>query len=208
MGRYIGPVCRLCRREKMKLFLKGAKCMMSKCPVEKGRKIPGDHGFRRRKESEYGLQLREKQKLRRSFGIGERQFRNYFEKAARQKGRTGENLIRMLETRLDNVIYRLGFVPAIRHGRQFVLHGHIQVNGRRIDFPGYLVKAGDVIEVRERGTSRQRAAESLEASHAQIVPGWLRLDKNQFRGEVLHLPKIDEGRVPVDISLVVGLYSK
>lgn len=208
MGRYIGPVCRLCRREKMKLFLKGAKCMMSKCPVEKGRRQPGDHGFRRRKVSEYGLQLREKQKLRRSFGIGERHFRNYFEKAARQKGRIGENLLRMLETRLDNVIYRLGFVPAIRNARQFVSHGHIHVNGRRVDFPGYRVKEGDVIEVRERGTSRQRAAESLEASRVQVVPEWLRLDKNRFRGEVLRLPTLGEGRVPVDISLVVGLYSK
>ncbi|MDP8214442.1 MAG: 30S ribosomal protein S4 [Candidatus Euphemobacter frigidus] len=208
MARYIGPVCRLCRREKMKLFLKGAKCLMSKCPVEKGRKPPGEHGLRRRKVSEYGVQLREKQKLRRSFLIGERQFRNYYEKAALKKGMTGENLLKMLETRLDNVIYRLGFTPAIRTARQFVLHGHIQVNGRRVDFPGYAVKVGDIVEVRKGSTSRQRAAEALEASHAQEVPEWLHLDKNQFRGEALRLPTINEGRVPVDISLVVGLYSK
>jgi len=208
MGRYIGPVCRLCRREKMKLFLKGAKCLMSKCPVEKGASVPGEHSLRRRKISEYGTQLREKQKLRRSFQIGERQFRNYYEKAARQKGRTGENLLRILECRLDSVIYRLGFVPAIRTGRQFVRHGHIRVNGRRVDYPGYQVKTGDVIEVKESGSSRQRAAEALEASHAQVIPEWLRLDKNQFRGEVLRLPAMAEGRVPVEISLVVGLYSK
>ncbi len=208
MGRYIGPVCRMCRREKMKLFLKGAKCLMSKCPVEKGRNVPGEHGLRRRKVSEYGTQLREKQKLRRSFGIGEQQFRNYFEKAARQKGRTGENLLRILESRLDSVIYRLGFVPAVRTARQFIRHGHIKVNGRRVDYPGYQVKVGDMIEVKESGASRQRAAESLEASHAQVIPEWLRLDKNQFRGEVLRLPTMEEGRVPVDISLVVGLYSK
>ncbi len=208
MGRYIGPVCRLCRREKMKLFLKGAKCLMSKCPVEKERKPPGDQRFRRRKESEYGRQLREKQKMRRSFGIGERQFANYFALAARAKGKTGDNLVSMLERRLDSVIYRLGFVTSPRTARQFIRHGHILVNGRRTDYPGCQVKAGDVIEVRERGTSRQRAAEALEATRAQEVPEWLRLDKNRFRGEVLRLPGAGDGRVPVDLSLVVGFYSK
>ncbi|MEA1928111.1 MAG: 30S ribosomal protein S4 [Candidatus Auribacterota bacterium] len=208
MGRYIGPVCRLCRREKMKLFLKGAKCMMSKCPMENGRKIPGDHGMRRRKVTEYGIQLREKQKLRRSFGIGEKEFRNYFEKSAQRKGRTGENLIRMLETRLDNVVYRLGIAMSPRAARQFVRHGHVLVNGRRVDFPGCKLKEGDIVEVRDKGTSRQRAAESLEASHAQVIPEWLNLDKNRFRGEVTRLPMVNEGRVPVDISLVVGLYTK
>ena len=208
MARYIGPVCRLCRREKTKLFLKGAKCMMSKCPVDKGRKPPGEHGLRRRKETEYGLQLREKQKLKRSFGVREKQFRNYYEKAARQKGMTGENLLRMLETRLDNVVYRAGFAPAIRTGRQVVLHGHILVNGRRTDYPGYQVKPGDVIEVRENGTSRQRAAESLEASRAQEVPGWLKLNKNQFRVEVVRAPTGEDMTVPVEIAQVVALYSK
>jgi small subunit ribosomal protein S4 len=208
MGRYIGPVCRLCRREKMKLFLKGSKCLMSKCPIEKERKPPGDHGLRRRKESEYGRQLREKQKMRRSFGMGERQFRNYFARAVRAKGRTGDNLVSMLESRLDSVIYRLGFVTSPRTARQFIRHGHILVNGRRNDYPGCQVKAGDVITVRERGTSRQRAAEALEASRAQEVPEWMRLDKNQFRGEVLRLPGAGDSRVPVDISLVVGFYSK
>lgn len=208
MGRYIGPVCRLCRREKMKLFLKGAKCLMSKCPVEKERTPPGVHGLRRRKDTEYGRQLREKQKMRRSFGMGERQFGNYFASAARAKGRTGENLVSMLERRLDSVIYRLGFVTSPRTARQFIRHGHILVNGRRTDYPGSQVKVGDVITVRERGTSRQRAAEALEASRAQEIPQWLRLDKNQFRGEVLRLPGAADGRVPVDISLVVGFYSK
>ena len=208
MARYLGPVCRLCRREGMKLFLKGAKCTMSKCPIEKGRKIPGDHGRRRRKVTEYGLQLREKQKMKRSYSLREKQFRNYFEKAARQPGRTGENLLRMLETRLDNVVYRLGFAPAIRSARQQVRHGHIYVNGRRVDFPGATVKVGDVIEVRERGTSRQRAAESLESPHTQEVPEWLKLNKNKFRGDVLRQPSQQDLRIPVDISLVVGLYTK
>ncbi len=208
MGRYIGPVCRLCRREKMKLFLKGSKCLMSKCPIEKERNPPGDHRFRRRKESEYGRQLREKQKLRRSFGMGENQFRNYFARAARAKGRTGDNLISMLESRLDSVIYRLGFVTSPRTARQFIRHGHILVNGRRTDYPGAWVKVGDVITVRERGTSRQRAAEALEASRTQEIPDWLRLDKNEFRGEVLRQPGGGDSRVPVDISLVVGFYSK
>ena len=208
MARYLGPVCRLCRREGMKLFLKGAKCTMSKCPIEKGRKIPGDHGRRRRKVSEYGLQLREKQKLKRSYGLREKQFRNYFERAAQQSGRTGENLLRMLETRLDNVVCRLGFAPAPRAARQMVLHGHILINGRRVDFPGAPVKVGDVIEVRERGTSRQRAAESLESAHTQQVPEWLRLNKNKFRGEVIRLPAEEDLKIPVEISMVVGLYTK
>lgn len=208
MARYIGPVCRLCRREQVKLFLKGAKCMMSKCPVDKGRKPPGEHGLRRRKASEYGLQLREKQKLKRSFGVREKQFRNYYEKAARRKGLTGVTLLRMLETRLDNVVCRIGFAPAIRTGRQFVLHGHVLVNGRRIDYPGYQVKMGDIVEVREGGSSRQRAAESLEASRSQEVPGWLKLNKNQFRAEVVRLPAEDDMKVPVEISQVVALYSK
>jgi small subunit ribosomal protein S4 len=210
MARYIGPVCRLCRREKTKLFLKGAKCMMSKCPVDKGRNPPGQHGIRRRKVSEYGLQLREKQKLRRIYGILEKQFRNYFRRADRQKGMTGKNLLQMLETRLDSVVLRLGFAPAIRSARQFVRHGHIKVNGRRIDYPAYQVKVGDVIEVRDRGTSRQRAAESLE-SRSWEVPGWLDLNKNKFRAGVIKIPEAEDIQLPegtVDVSLVVGLYSK
>lgn len=207
MARYIGPVCRLCRREKTKLFLKGAKCMMSKCPLEKGRKPPGPQRYRRRKISDYGLQLREKQKLRRIYCILETQFRNYFKLATRQKGMTGENLIRILNIRLDNVVLRLGFAPAIRTARQFVRHGHIEVNGQRIDYPGYQVRVGDVIGVRDRGTSRQRAAESLE-SRTQEIPGWLDLNKNQFWAKILRMPEMDDINVPVDISLVVGLYSK
>lgn len=207
MARYIGPVCRICRREKTKLFLKGAKCSMSKCPVEKGKTPPGQHGQRRRKGSEYGDQLREKQKLRRTHGMLEREFRNYFKKAAGMQGRTGENLLRMLETRLDTVVLRLGFVPGPRTARQFVRHGHVRVNGRRVDYPGYQVRVGDVIQVRDRGTSRQRAAESLEARHPE-VPGWMQLNKNEFRAEILRLPGTEDIVVPVDISKVVGLYSK
>jgi len=207
MARYIGPVCRICRREKTKLFLKGAKCSMSKCPVEKGRTPPGVHGQRRRKISEYGEQLREKQKLRKTYGMLEKQFLNYFKRASGQSGRTGENLLRLLETRLDTVVLRLGFVNAPRSARQFVRHGHVLVNGRRVDYPSYQVKVGDVIQIRDRGTSRQRAAEALEA-RSHEVPSWLQLNKNEFRAEVLRLPNRDDIDVSVDISMVVGLYSK
>ena len=208
MARYIGPSCRQCRREQIKLFSKGAKCLMSKCPVDKGRPIPGAHGLRRRKLTDYGEQLREKQKLRRIYGLLERQFRNYFEKAFSEKGNTGDHLLRMLETRLDNVVYRLGFTQALAAARQFVRHGHVLVRGRRIDYPGYQVKTGDVVEVRDRGTSRQRAAECLEAARSREVPAWLKLTKNQFRGEVLRMPEPADLTLPVDISKVVTLYSK
>ncbi len=208
MARYIGPVCRLCRREKTKLFLKGSKCFMSKCPVEKGRNVPGAHGFRRRKMSEYGAQLREKQKLKRAYGLLEKQFHNYFKLAERRKGMTGENLIRILERRLDNTVDKMGFTPALAAARQFVRHGHVRVNGHRVDYPGYQVKVGDVIEVREGGSSRQRAAESIESHHSQEVPDWLKLNKNKFRGEVLRLPGVADARLPVEVSMVVGLYSK
>ena len=208
MARYIGPVCRLCRREKTKLFLKGAKCFMSKCPVEKGRNVPGAQGFRRRKMSEYGEQLREKQKLKRAYGLLEKQFHHYFKQAERQKGMTGDNLIRILERRLDNTVDKMGFTPALATARQFVRHGHILVNGRRVDYPGYQVVVGDVIEVRERGSSRQRAAESMESMHSQEIPDWLNLNKNKFRGEVMRLPEAADARLPIEISMVVGLYSK
>lgn len=208
MARYIGPVCRLCRREKTKLFLKGAKCFMSKCPIEKGRNAPGAQRFRRRKISEYGTQLREKQKLKRAYGLLEKQFHNYFKRAERQQGMTGDNLIRILERRLDNTVEKMGFTPALATARQFVRHGHILVNGRRVDYPGYQVRVGDVIEVRERGSSRQRAAESLESTSNREIPDWLKLNKNKFRGEVLRLPGEADVRLPVEISLVVGLYSK
>ena len=181
---------------------------MSKCPLEKGRNVPGAHGFRRRKMSEYGEQLREKQKLKRAYGLLEKQFHLYFKQAERQQGMTGDNLIQILERRLDNTVEKMGFSPALATDRQFVRHGHIKVNGRRVDYPGYQVKVGDVIEVRERGSSRQRAAESMESARSREVPGWLKLNKNQFRGEVLLLPGAEDVRLPVNVSLVVGLYSK
>jgi len=180
---------------------------MSKCPVEKGRTPPGEHGQRRKKSSEYGEQLREKQKLRKSYGMLEKQFRNYFKKAEQMQGRPGENLLRLLETRLDSVIVRLGFVTSPRAARQFVRHGHILINGRRVDYPGRQVRVGDIIEVRDRGTSRQRAAEAVEA-RLRDVPSWLQLNKNEFKAEVLRLPGREDIPIPIDISLVVGLYSK
>ncbi len=208
MAKYLGPVCRICRREKTKLFLKGSKCLMSKCPVEKGRKPPGEQRRRRRKVSEYGLQLREKQKIKRIYGILEKQFSRYFEEAEHHPGVTGDLLLQMLETRLDNVVFVLGFTHSLRHARQFVRHGHVLINGRRVDYPGCRVKTGDVIEVRDRRTSRQRAAEALEATRSREVPGWLKLDKNRFRGEVLSLPKLGEISIPVDVSQVVALYTR
>ena len=208
MAKYVGPVCRICRREKTKLFLKGTKCLMSKCPVEKGRKPPGMQSRRRRKVSEYGMQLREKQKLKRIFGILEKQFSRYFEQAEQEPGVTGDHLLRILETRLDNVVFALGFTFSLQNARQFVRQGHVLVNGRRVDYPGYQVKTGDVMEVRDRGRSRQRAAEALEGSRGREVPGWLKLDKNRFRGEALSLPKPGEIKIPVDVAQVVALYTR
>jgi small subunit ribosomal protein S4 len=180
---------------------------MSKCPVDKGRPIPGAHSLRRRKLTDYGAQLREKQKLKRIYGLLERQFRNYFKKAFSEKGNTGDHLLRLLETRLDNVVYRLGFTQALAAARQFVRHGHVLVQGRRVDYPGCHVRTGDVIEVRDRGSSRQRAAECLEAMRRE-VPAWLQLTKNQFRGEVMRMPEPADLTLPVDISKVVTLYAK
>jgi len=208
VARHTGPVCKLCRREGLKLFLKGDRCLSAKCAVERRNYPPGEHGQRRSKASEYGLQLREKQKMKRIYGMHETQFRAYFEVAASQKGVTGENLVRLLEQRLDNVVYRLGFTQALGNARQFVRHGHVLVQGRRINYPSYQVETGDIVEVRDRGSSRQRAAECLEAARSREVPAWLKLTKNQFRGEVVRMPEPADLTLPVDISKVVTLYAK
>jgi small subunit ribosomal protein S4 len=209
MARYTGPVCRLCRREEMKLFLKGERCYTEKCGIDRRAYPPGQHGqARRRKRSDYGEQLREKQKVKRIYGIAERQFRGYYYRASRMKGVTGENLIQLLERRLDNVVYRMGFACDHAEARQLVLHGHFQVNGRRINIPSYLVRSGDVVEVKEKSRKITRVVDSLAAVDRRGVPVWIDVDKDAFKGTVKALPS--RGDVTMDIreQLIVELYSK
>ena len=209
MARYTGPVCRLCRREGVKLFLKGEKCYTDKCPVERRAYPPGQHGQgRRQRLSEYGLHLREKQKLRRIYGVLERQFRRHFEEAARRKGVTGENLLIVLESRLDNVVYRLGFAPSRPAARQLVMHGHFEVNGKKVDIPSYLVKPGDTIAVRERSRNVRLIKESLEAAKSRGVVEWLELDAENMTGRVKSLPSRDQIDVQVEEHLIVEHYSR
>jgi len=209
MARYVGPVCKLCRREEKKLFLKGAKCFSPKCPVEKRQAPPGQHGrTRRTKLSEYGVQLREKQKLRRIYGLLERQFRNYYEKALKIKGITGENLLRLLERRLDNVVYRLGFAPSRNAARQLVRHRHFTVNNRPVDIPSFSLRPGDVIKVRDKS----RKMELIHASMRKMKEGrllpWLELDKANLAGTVLEIPGRADIPTEANENLVVELYSK
>lgn len=209
MGRYTGPVCRLCRRERMKLYLKGEKCYTEKCPLEKKNYPPGQHGpLRRARLSEYGIQLREKQKLRRIYGVLERQFRRYFEMATRQKGITGENLIKILERRLDNVVYRLGFAPSRKAARQLVKHGHILVNGKRVDIPSYLVDPGDEIRVKDKSKELEIIHNSLKrVTETSLVP-WLQLNKATLSGVFMYVPERSEIPINVNEQLIVELYSK
>lgn len=209
MGRYTGPVCRICRREGQKLFIKGARCYMAKCPIERGKNAPGQHGARRgRKMSDYGEQLRQKQRLRRQFGMQEGQFRRFFDIALRRDGVTGENLLQLLEMRVDNLVYRLGFAPSRRAARQFVLHGHILVNDRKVTASSRILQVGDVIEVRDRPTSRDLATRSLESATTQQMPTWLALDRKLFRAEVLSIPSREEIAPIVDEQAIVELYSR
>ncbi len=208
MARYVGPVCRLCRREGMKLFLKGARCYMEKCAVERRSYVPGQHGQRRTKVSEYSLQLREKQKIRRMYGVLERQFRKYFKKADRMKGITGENLLTILERRLDNIIYRLGFSASRSQARQLLRHRHFLVNGKTVDIPNFLVKEGDVIEVRRPSQSLSAIQVAMASLESRGFPGWLELDKAEFKGKVLAYPTKADLNIPVNEQLVVELYSK
>jgi len=209
MARIKGAVCRLCRREGMKLFLKGSKCFSDKCPVEKRNFAPGQHGKdRKTKIVGYGLQLREKQKTKRIYFTQERQFRNYFEKAARAQGVTGERLLQQLETRLDNVLYRLGFAMARRQARQFVRHGHVQVNGRKVNIPSFQVKPGDEIAIREGSRKLPVLAQAIEFSSHQPVPNWLEVNRDGLSGRIAALPKRDDIQLPVNEQLIVELYSK
>ncbi len=210
MGRYIDASCRLCRRERQKLLLKGVKCYTGKCPFEKRNYAPGQQGLRRRvKVSEYGVQLREKQKVKRIYGVIEEQFRLYFEMATHQKGRTGENLLKLLERRLDNVLYRLGFAPSRKSARQLVLHGHFTVNGKRVDVASYLVKSGDVIKVADRSNQLDIIHSSLKRIKDGMLPSYLQLDKAQLTGTFLQVPERSEIPLPdVNEQLIVELYSK
>jgi len=209
MGRYVGPVCRQCRKEGMKLFLKGARCGMAKCPIETGRAAPGMHGQRRgRKLSDYGVQLREKQRLKRQYGMQERQFRTFFERVARRRGVTGEQLLQMLEQRLDNVVYRLGFAQSRRSARQMVLHGHVLLNGHKADIPSMLVKPGATVAIEERTKSRELAGKSIEAAEGRPFPAWLMVDAKKLSGQFLRLPTRDEIAPVVNEQVVVELYSK
>jgi small subunit ribosomal protein S4 len=209
VARYTGSVCKLCRREGLKLFLKGDRCFSPKCAIEKRGYPPGQHGQRRRvKVTDYGLQLREKQKMKRIYGVLERQFRKYFRMAERQKGITGEALLRLLERRLDNVVYRFGFSSSRAEARQMVKHGHFLVNGRRVDIPSYLVRSGDHIHVSDKSRELLAISAALEGAKKRGLPSWLELDSQAMRGVILALPAREDIAIPVQEQLVVGLYSK
>jgi len=209
MARYRGPVCRLCRREGMKLFLKGERCYKEKCAIERRNAPPGQHGMaRRRKVRAYGLQLREKQKLRRIYGLLEGQFRRTFDEANRRKGVTGDNLLQLLETRLDNVVYSLGFATSRTQARQLVRHGHISVDGRRVDIPSFRVRPGMEIVVREKSRKNEQIAEAMEFAQGRGIPPWLELDTGAMTGKVLEKPSREDIKFPIQEQLIVELYSR
>ncbi len=210
MARYTGPVCKLCRRENTKLFLKGDKCMSEKCPMNDPKvKIPGPHGDRRRKLTEYGTQLREKQKTKRYYGVMERQFANYFEMATKVKGlTTGEALLQILERRLDNVVYRLGFAMSRAEAKQLVNHGHFTVNGKKVNIPSYLVKEGDVIAMTDKSKDSDKIKGVLEANSAKPVVKWIEKDSENVKGKIVALPTVEDIDLPIEVHLIVELYSK
>ena len=208
MARYTGSVCRLCRREGCKLFLKGEKCYGPNCTVGKRPTPPGEHGqARQRKQSEYGLQLREKQKAKRAYGILESQFHRYFEEAERMKGITGENLLVLLERRLDNIVYRLGFGASRPQARQLVLHGHIRVNGKKVNVPSYLVSAGDVVTIREKSAESDHF-KALREGTGRVVPKWLTIDAENLKATVDAMPKREDIDLTIQENLIVELYSR
>ena len=208
MARYTEAVCRQCRREGAKLYLKGDKCYSDKCAFTRRGYAPGQHGQGRKKVSEYGTQLREKQKARRIYGLLEGQFRSYFEKAERMKGITGENLLVLLERRLDNVVYRLGMADSRNQARQLVLHGHFTVNGRRVNIPSYLVRAGEVIQIKEASKESPLLKGAIENLGTKSVPAWLELSATDVSGKVMRYPTREEIEIPVQEHLIVELYSR
>jgi len=209
VARYRGPVCRLCRREGMKLFLKGERCYKEKCAIERRNQPPGQHGgARRRKPRAYGIQLREKQKLRRVYGVLEGQFRRTFSDANRRKGVTGENLLQLLELRLDNVVYSLGFATSRTQARQLLRHGHVLVDGRRVDIPSFRVKPGMEISLREKSRKLAQIEEAIDFAQGRGVPAWLELDAANVTGKVLEAPSREDIRFPIQEQLIVELYSR
>jgi small subunit ribosomal protein S4 len=209
VARYVDAVCRLCRRENVKLFLKGDRCLSDKCAINKRNYAPGLHGQRRRtKLSEYGLQLREKQKVKRTYGLMESQFRSYFQKAARAQGVTGINLLVLLERRLDNVVYRMGFADSRAQARQLVRHGHMRVNGRKVNIPSFLIKQGDAVEPREKSRDLDVIRGNMEHIGQKQIPEWLHVDATAMRGVVQTLPSRDDITMPIQEQLIVELYSK
>ena len=208
MARYTGAVCRLCRREGQKLFLKGERCYSEKCSVGLRGYAPGQHGQGRKKSSEYGMQLRAKQTARRFYGVQENQFHHYFEIAERKQGITGDNLLRILESRLDNVVYRVGFASSRAEARQLVGHGHYEVNGKRVDIASYLLKAGDVVSVCEKSRASEKIKAVVEANSARPVPEWIDVDREKLTAKVIALPTREQIEAPVDEQLIVEFYSK
>ncbi len=209
MARYRGSVCRLCRRENLKLFLKGDRCYSAKCAFDRHSYPPGQHGQRRRgKISDYGIQLREKQKVKRMYGLSEKQFHIFFQRADRSNGITGINLLVLLERRLDNVVYRLGLTNSRTQGRHFVRHGHFLVNGRKVDIPSFLVKKDDVIEIREKSKKIQFIVDSIDAVVRRGIPQWLELDKESMKGVVKNFPERADLTMPMQEQLIVEFYSK
>ena len=210
MARYTGPKCRLCRREGMKLFLKGERCYTDKCPFERRSYPPGQHGPQqlRTKLSDYGIRLREKQKVKRIYGISEKQMRRYYEMATKMSGQAGHNLLQLLERRLDNVVYRLGFAVSRAQARQYVNHGFFKVNGRNVDIPSYLVKPGDIIELKEKYRNNPQIIESLETVVRKGIPSWLELDAENFKGIVKNLPTREDITMPIQESYIIEFYSR
>jgi small subunit ribosomal protein S4 len=208
MAKYQGPDCRLCRVEKNKLYFKGHKCLTDKCPLERRAYPPGEHGRARRRILGYAIQLREKQKIKRFYGMTEEQFRLFFKRAERQKGVTGENLLSMLERRLDNVVFLLGLSLSRNQARQIIGHGHIRINGRKVNIPSALVKTGDVIEFKERSAQNENVKAVVTANRNKTVPGWLQTDWDNLKGRVLSLPTRQDVTLPVEEHLIVELYSK
>ena len=209
MARYTGSVCRICRRENLKLFLKGDRCFSDKCAFDRRSYPPGDHGQRRgRKVSDYGIQLREKQKVKRMYGLSEKQFRLFFKRADKQMGITGTNLLVMLERRLDSTVYRMGFVNSRTQGRHFVKHNHFLVNGKKVNIPSYITKMGDIIEVREKSRKVKSIEDAMDAVVRRGLPQWLELDKDNFKASIKALPVREDITMPIEEQLIVELYSK
>ncbi len=208
MARYTGAVCRLCRREGQKLFLKGERCYSEKCSIANRGYAPGQHGQGRKKSSEYGLQLRAKQTARRFYGVQEGQFHHYFEVAERKPGVTGDNLLKILESRLDNVVYRVGFASSRAEARQLVGHGHFEVNGKRVDIASYLLKAGDEIAICEKAKSSDKIKAVVEANSARPVPEWISVDRENLTAKVIALPNREQIEAPVEEQLIVEFYSR